>query len=53
MTPPFDITSQPPRAGTTLLHEIVDQTGGRKFEVTRLKQLPDIAAKIGGLLRDQ
>ena len=39
--------------GSALLNEISSQTGGRLFEVTKLKQLPDIAEKIGGWLRNQ
>lgn len=39
--------------GAALLNEIAGQTGGRLFEVTKLKQLPDIAEKIGGWLRNQ
>ena len=39
--------------GSALLNEIASQTGGRLFEVSKLKQLPDIAEKIGGWLRNQ
>jgi VWFA-related protein len=39
--------------GPALLNEIATQTGGRLFEVRKLKQLPDITAKISGWLRDQ
>jgi VWFA-related protein len=39
--------------GTALLNEIAIQTGGRLFEVRKLKQLPDITAKISGWLRNQ
>jgi len=39
--------------GSVLLREISKQTGGRSFEVTNLKQLPEIASKIGSLLRSQ
>jgi VWFA-related protein len=39
--------------GSALLNEIAIQTGGRLFEVRELKQLPDIAAKISGWLRNQ
>jgi Ca-activated chloride channel homolog len=39
--------------GSALLRDIAGQTGGRLFEVSRLKQLPDIAAKISGWLRNQ
>jgi VWFA-related protein len=39
--------------GAALLNEIAVHTGGRLFEVRKLKQLPDIAAKIGGWLRNQ
>jgi len=42
----------PPR-GATLLHDITGHTGGSMFEVNKLKQLPEIAAKIGGWLRNQ
>jgi Ca-activated chloride channel homolog len=40
-------------AGSALLREIAKQTGGRSFEVTNLKQLPEIATKIGALMRSQ
>jgi Ca-activated chloride channel family protein len=46
----------PPRdrlTGAALLNEIATQTGGRMFEVHKLKQLPDIAAKISGWTRKQ
>ena len=36
-----------------MLNEIAIQTGGRLFEVNKLKQLPDIAARISGWLRNQ
>jgi VWFA-related protein len=36
-----------------LLNEIAQQTGGRLFEVNKLKQLPDIASKISAWLRSQ
>ena len=39
--------------GSALLKEIATQTGGRLFDVNKLKQLPDIASKIGGWLRNQ
>jgi Ca-activated chloride channel homolog len=39
--------------GAALLQEISKQTGGRLFEVNRLKQLPEIASKIGAWLRNQ
>jgi VWFA-related protein len=39
--------------GPALLNEIATQTGGRLFEVRKLKQLPDITAKISGWLRNQ
>jgi VWFA-related protein len=47
--------SWPPQrlTGAALLNEIAKQTGGRLFEVERLKQLPDIASKISGWLRNQ
>jgi VWFA-related protein len=40
-------------SGPALLNEIATQTGGRLFEVRKLKQLPDITAKISGWLRNQ
>jgi Ca-activated chloride channel family protein len=39
--------------GSALLDEIAKQTGGRLFQVSGLKQLPAIAAKIGAWLRNQ
>jgi VWFA-related protein len=39
--------------GAPLLNEIAKQTGGRLFEVNKLKQLPDIASKISTWLRSQ
>jgi VWFA-related protein len=39
--------------GAALLKEISSQTGGRLFEVKKLDQLPGVAEKIGGWLRDQ
>lgn len=39
--------------GAALLNEIATQSGGRLFEVNKLKQLPDVANKIGGWLRNQ
>ena len=39
--------------GPALLNEIANQTGGRMFEVRKLKQLPDITTKISGWLRKQ
>jgi VWFA-related protein len=39
--------------GPALLNEIATQTGGRMFEVRKLKQLPDITTKISGWLRKQ
>jgi Ca-activated chloride channel homolog len=39
--------------GPALLREISKQTGGKLFEVTNPKQLPEIASKIGALLRSQ
>jgi VWFA-related protein len=47
------ITDSDARVGPALLNSIASQTGGRFFEVTKLKQLPDIASKIGGWLRSQ
>jgi Ca-activated chloride channel homolog len=39
--------------GSALLSEITAQSGGRLYEVRKLQQLPEIAAKIGGYLRNQ
>jgi hypothetical protein len=39
--------------GSALLNEIAKQTGGRLFQVNRLKQLPGIASTIGAWLRSQ
>jgi VWFA-related protein len=39
--------------GAALLRDIAGQTGGRSFEVAKIQQLPDIASKIGGWLRNQ
>jgi Ca-activated chloride channel family protein len=41
------------RSGAALLDEIARQTGGRAFDVNKLKQLPDVATRIGGYLRNQ
>lgn len=41
------------RMGAPLLKTIATQTGGHLFEVDKPNQLPDIAAKIGGWLRNQ
>lgn len=41
------------RSGPALLNAIASQTGGCFFEVNKLKQLPEVAAKIGGWLRNQ
>jgi Ca-activated chloride channel family protein len=41
------------RRGGESLNEIASESGGRLFEVTRQKQLPEIATKIGGWLRNQ
>jgi len=41
------------RYGWSLLSELVEPTGGRVFPVSKLADLPDIAAKIGTELRNQ
>src|ERR1700719_864392 len=41
------------RYGWSLLSELVEMTGGRVFPVSKLADLPDIAAKIGMELRNQ
>jgi VWFA-related protein len=56
ITDDFDFSLNRPAyklTGPALLNEIATQTGGRLFEVRKLKQLPDIAAKISGWLRNQ
>jgi VWFA-related protein len=40
-------------SGAALLNEIATQTGGKLFEVSRLKQLPEVASNIGAQLRSQ
>jgi Ca-activated chloride channel family protein len=45
--------SREERYGPTLLAEMAEMSGGRAFPVTRLNDLPDIAAKIGMELRNQ
>jgi VWFA-related protein len=40
-------------SGAALLRAIASQTGGRLFEVKKVKQLPDVTATIGGWLRHQ
>jgi Ca-activated chloride channel family protein len=39
--------------GPTLLSELTELTGGRAFDVGNVNELPDIATKIGGELRNQ
>jgi Ca-activated chloride channel homolog len=45
--------SWPQRMSEVLLKEIANQTGGCMFPVTKVQQLPAIADKIGGWLRNQ
>ena len=40
-------------AGPDLLSDLAERTGGRHFVVSRLAELPDVAAKIGLQLRNQ
>jgi VWFA-related protein len=40
-------------AGPGLLNELAESTGGRHFPVDNLRELPDVAAKIGIELRNQ
>lgn len=40
-------------SGPSLLNEVAEQTGGRQFAVDNLNELPDIAAQIGIVLRNQ
>jgi Ca-activated chloride channel homolog len=52
------VPEQPPppgaqRTGAGLLDQITRQTGGQMFVVSRLKQLPEIAARIGSWIRNQ
>ncbi len=39
--------------GSPLLNEIATETGGRLFQVSKLKQLPEVTATIGSWLRSQ
>ena len=43
----------PSLTGSALLNAITTQTGGRLFSVKNPKELPEIAYKIGGCLRNQ
>ncbi len=43
----------PRLTGSALLNEISTQSGGRLFEVNKLKQLPAVATTIGSCLRSQ
>lgn len=40
-------------AGPGLLNEVAENTGGRAYSVENINELPDIAAKIGIVLRNQ
>lgn len=40
-------------AGPGLLADLAEETGGRSFDVRKICELPDIAAKIGNELRNQ
>ena len=40
-------------AGPGLLQEVSEQTGGRQYPVENLNELPDVAAQIGIVLRNQ
>ncbi len=40
-------------SGPSLLSEVSEQTGGRSYPVENLNELPDIAAQIGIVLRNQ
>jgi Ca-activated chloride channel homolog len=52
---PLDYRSRTPEElyGPSLLSEVTEMTGGRVFAVENMKELPDIAAKIGLELRNQ
>ncbi len=52
---PFGIRRRTPEemAGPGLLSDIAEETGGREFAAERLKELPDIASKIGIELRNR
>jgi Ca-activated chloride channel homolog len=45
--------ASPEQMAVALLKEITGQTGGYTFPLSKLQQLPEIASKIGGLLRNQ
>jgi VWFA-related protein len=48
------MTWPPPlNTGSPLLREITEETGGRSFEVHKLKELPEIASRISEWLRTQ
>jgi len=51
----FEYRSRTPEelSGPSLLSEVTELTGGRAFSVENINELPDIAAKIGGELRNQ
>jgi len=40
-------------SGPSLLSEVTELTGGRAFAVENINEPPDIAAKIGAVLRNQ
>jgi Ca-activated chloride channel homolog len=46
-------SSWPQAVGESLLKEIANQTGGSMFLVKKVQQLPEIANRIGSLLRNQ
>ena len=52
---PFANRSRTPEelSGPSLLSEVTELTGGRSFSVENIRELPDIAAKIGAELRNQ
>jgi Ca-activated chloride channel homolog len=52
---PPGIRSRTPEelVGPALLDEVAKQTGGRLFEIGDLRELPDVASKVGLALRNQ
>jgi Ca-activated chloride channel homolog len=53
ITDPAEREGQWSQLGEALLKEIAKQTGGRLFSVKKVEQLPNIADKIGSLLRNE
>jgi Ca-activated chloride channel family protein len=51
----FDTRSRTPEelSGPSLLREVTQQSGGKMFEINDLRDLPNVASKIGETLRNQ